>query len=163
MRNKIISSSFSSNFQWNFSSKTNYVFYVEKIFHLNDYFLFIFRITNNNIIMFLLIFRVKQSVHCTNNDFFSLLYSSIYIQSFYVVTIIKFFLQGFMRQNNSYLECLLLSSCCLKIFIDDALLIVIKLYLFQEMNSSTKRNLSKQRNYHFNSMLFLIKRDIAYK
>lgn len=52
---------------------------------------------NNNIVIFLLIFKLEQSVHCTNNDFFSLLYSRMCIQSFYVVIIIKFFFQGFMR------------------------------------------------------------------
>lgn len=76
---------------------------------------------NNNIVIFLLIFKLEQSVHCTNNDFFSLLYSSMCIQSFYVVIIIKFFFSRIYAIEYSYLECLLL-SCFLKIFIDDALL-----------------------------------------
>lgn len=46
-----------------------------------------------------------------------------------------------------------LLSCCLKIFIDDALLNNRHktVNLFQEMNSSTKRNLSKQKlRFQFN-------------
>lgn len=120
MRNKIV------HFFFEFSQVK---FFIDKLCFLHRknisferlFFYLYLSLMNNNIVIFLLIFKLEQSVHCTNNDFFSLLYSSMCIQSFYVVIIIKFFFSRIYAIEYSYLECLLL-SCFLKIFIDDALL-----------------------------------------